>query len=35
MCGHTCVAPQVRSGLPGGPDPMVGEASGPLTRLME
>ena len=22
-------------GLPGDPDPMVGKASGPLTRLME
>lgn len=29
------LAPQVRDGLPGDPDPMVGEASGPLTRLME
>lgn len=29
------LAPQVRDGLPGDPVPMVGEASRPLTRLME
>ena len=29
------LAPQTWGGLPGDPDPMVGKASGPLTRLME
>ena len=29
------LAPQAWSGWPGGPVPMVGEASRPLTRLME
>lgn len=29
------LAPQAWSGLPGGPVPMVGEASRPLTWLME
>ena len=29
------LAPQVRDGLPGDPVPMVGEASRPLTWLME
>lgn len=29
------LAPQAWSGLPEDPGPMVGKASGPLTRLME
>lgn len=29
------LAPRAWGGLPGDPDPMVGEASGPLARLME